>query len=47
MENPGLRERIGKAGAEVAVAPSEEFGTLMRSDNSKYERLLKVLGLKE
>ena len=47
LESAEVRERIVKTGAEVVVAPPEEFAAQIRADSARFEKLVRELGLRE
>lgn len=45
LESPEVRERIGKAGAEVAPSTAREFGRVIQAETDKWGRLVRELNL--
>ena len=46
LENPQLREKIKKSGAEVSMLPPAQFSALIRSDTDKWTRTVNSIGFK-
>jgi tripartite-type tricarboxylate transporter receptor subunit TctC len=46
LASPEVRERMTTVGGEVMPASSEQFGSLIRSERARYERLVKESGIK-
>jgi len=47
MDQPDTREKLAATGVDVVVVAGEEFAAEVRSDNSRYGKLVRELGLKE
>jgi len=46
-DSPERREKISKLGADVLFASPDQFSALLRTENAKYGKLIKSLGLKD
>jgi tripartite-type tricarboxylate transporter receptor subunit TctC len=46
-QSPEMRDRVAKAGARVSFSPQKEFAAEIRTNNERYGKLVRDLGLVE